>query len=423
VSSGKLPTNTSGLGTVNRGRVLNVIARSGPISRAEIARSTGLTPTASGSIVDDLIGEGFVRKSSASLTGPAARRSILVELNGNRAHVIGLHMGVAALTAVRLDLAGHVVGRYREAITQTDETALLAYMDHAFQALALKPDGVEILGVGVGMHGTVDFERGISRFAPHFGLHNWPLRQLLGQRFQMPVLVENGVRTMAWGEHQFGSARGQANCAGLNLGTGIGAGIILGGQLYRGELGVAGEIGHVIVDANGPRCVCGNYGCLEAIASGPAIVRRAAALIKQGQRSSLSTLVPDLENLTAETLGTAARQGDGLASQVLSEAAVLTGIAIANLANTLGLSFIVVGGSVTRAGEPYLTVVRNTARAKVLSYLAETVTVVPGIVENAGAMGAAALVLERFFAGAYYNPLGEAVGRPATGSAVGQAAT
>jgi glucokinase-like ROK family protein len=294
-------------------------------------------------------------------------------------------------------------------------------MEHAYQAVAPSPDGVEVLGVGVGMHGTVDFERGISRFAPHFGLHNWPLRQLLEQRFQRPVLVENGVRTMAWGEHQFGSARGQANCAGINLGTGIGAGIILGGQLYRGEVGVAGEIGHVIVDANGPRCACGNYGCLEAVASGPAIVRRAAALIKQGQRSSLSDLVPDLEHLTAEILGKAARHGDGLALQVLTEAAVLTGIAIANLANTLGLSYIVVGGSVVRAGEPYLSIVRDTARARVLSYLADTVTVVPGVVEDAGAMGAAALVLDHFFAGAHYSPLGEAMSRLAPDSAIGQA--
>lgn len=392
-----LPTNSSTLGEANRARVLGVVAKHGPISRASIARRTGLTPTAAGTIATELLQAGYLRRSQASLTGPPARRSILLELNSEYAHAIGVNVGITHITGVRIDLLGQLRARHAELIRRVEPQALLTCIEEMVHTLSAGASST-LLGVGIGLHGIVDPVTGLSRFAPHFGIRNWPIGELLQERLQIPVFVENGVRAMALGEHWFGVAKGWENFLCLAVGTGIGAAIVLNGRIYRGELGIAGEVGHTTVDVSGPRCACGNFGCLETFASGPAIARRALALIKQGRPSLIPTLVPDLDEVTAVTVGQAAHLGDSLAAQVIMEAGVYLGVAVANLANTLGLRRIVLGGGVVRVGEPLLGVVRETASQRVLGHAGVSIEIIPAALgEDAGALGAATLLLDRCF--------------------------
>jgi glucokinase len=208
----------------------------------------------------------------------------------------------------------------------------------------------EIIGVGVGAPGPLDTRSGIVLLTPNLGWVNLPLRQIIHERLGLPAMLDNDANCAVLGEWWMGAARGTKTAIGITIGTGIGGGIIIDGKLFHGASDCAGEIGHTTIDTEGRRCKCGNYGCLEAYASGPNIALRAVEELSVGAVSRLADYVGgDLKKITAQTVYQAAHDGDDLALEVVNDTAKFLGTGIANLLNIFNPEVVVVCGGVTAA--------------------------------------------------------------------------
>lgn len=250
----------------------------------------------------------------------------------------------------------------------------------------------DFLGIGVGAPGPLDREKGIVVVAPNLGWRNFPLREAITTRVGLPVTLDNDANCATVGEWWRGAARGGRNVVGLTIGTGIGGGIIIGGRIYHGASDVAGEIGHTTIDANGRSCRCGNYGCLEAYASGPAIALRAREALERDEASTLHKLVGgNLDLITAATVYDAASDGDALAQELVRDTALFLGTGVANLLNTLNPDVLVICGGVTRAGERLFVPLRAEAKRRAFRPAFEACRIVPGSLPGtAGIVGAIA---------------------------------
>jgi glucokinase len=250
----------------------------------------------------------------------------------------------------------------------------------------------DIAGVGIGAPGPLDREHGIVVIAPNLGWRNFPLRDVIAERVHLPSTLDNDANCATVGEWWQGAARGGRNVVGLTIGTGIGGGLILDGKLYHGSSDVAGEIGHTTIDSTGRYCRCGNYGCLEAYASGPAIAVRAREALERDEVSILPKMVGgNLELLTAATVYEAAKQGDALAREVVRDTAKFLGTGIANLLNIINPDVVVVAGGVTKAGEPLFEPLRAEVKRRAFQPAVAACRIVPGSLPGtAGIVGAVA---------------------------------
>lgn len=258
------------------------------------------------------------------------------------------------------------------------------------------PEQGGVAAIGLGAPGPLDFKQGILRFAPNLpGWINVPLRQLLVDAFNVPAFVGNDADVAALGEHRFGAGRGYDDLIYLTISTGVGGGMIFGGQLFTGGNGMGGEVGHMAVDPRGPVCGCGNTGCVETLASGTAIARRVRERITAGEPSLLAEMVGgDLEQLTAKEVNDAAQQGDALACSAFDEAGMYLGAAIVSLMYLLNPSLFVLGGSVTLAGDLLFDPIRKTVEARAPAvYQAQTRIVRAELGDDVGLRGALALCL------------------------------
>jgi glucokinase len=255
----------------------------------------------------------------------------------------------------------------------------------------------DFLGVGIGSPGPLDRERGLVIFTPNLGWRDFPLRDRVQDGVKLTATLDNDANCATVGEWWIGAAKGARNVVGLTIGTGIGGGLILDGKLYHGASDVAGEIGHATIDSTGRRCGCGNYGCLEAYASGPAIAERAREALAGGEASIMPSLVGgDLSKLTAATIYEAARRDDELALHVVRETARFLGTGIANLLNIFNPEVVVLAGGVTQAGEALFDPLRAEVRRRAFKPAVDACRIVPGALEgNAGVVGAVATFLHQ----------------------------
>lgn len=253
----------------------------------------------------------------------------------------------------------------------------------------------EVLGIGIGSPGPLDLERGVVLDAFNLGWKDFALRDGLSEATGLPASLDNDANCATWGEYWQGAGRGVRNLVGVTLGTGIGGGLILDGRLVHGSSASAGEIGHMTIDFTGRRCKCGNYGCLEAYASGPNIAARAREGVEAGAESTLLDLAGgDAERITAVTVYEALLQGDAFAREVMIETAKILGAGIANVVNVLNPEMVVIVGGVTRAGESLLAPVRAEVRRRAFRSAERVCRIVPGnLPETAGVIGAAGLFL------------------------------
>jgi glucokinase len=256
--------------------------------------------------------------------------------------------------------------------------------------------GAEIIGVGVGAPGPLDTKSGIVLLTPNLGWVNLPLRQIIHERLGLPAALDNDANCAVLGEWWMGAARGTKNAIGITIGTGIGGGIIVDGKLYHGASDCAGEIGHTTIDTEGRRCKCGNYGCLEAYASGPNIALRAVEELKAGAVSRLADYVGgDLRQVTAQTVYQAAHDGDGLALEVVNDTAKFLGVGIANLLNVFNPEVVVVCGGVTLAGDRLFDPLRREVARRAFKPAVSVCRIVPcELSGTAGVYGAAKVYLD-----------------------------
>jgi glucokinase len=252
--------------------------------------------------------------------------------------------------------------------------------------------GIEVAGIGVGAPGPLDTARGIVIVAPNLGWRDMPLRDRIGAGLGLTATLENDANCATLGEWWRGAAQGTRFVIGVTIGTGIGGGIVLDGKVYHGASDVAAEFGHTTIDLNGRRCKCGNYGCLEAYSSGPAIAARAVEEVQAGTPSSIPRYVAgDLTQVTAQTVYQAANDGDDLALEVVRDTARFLGAGIANLVNILNPEVVVITGGVTQAGDRLFAPLRIEVKRRAFKPAVEACRIVPGALPGtAGVYGAVA---------------------------------
>jgi glucokinase len=258
----------------------------------------------------------------------------------------------------------------------------------------------DFVGIGMGAPGPLDRERGIVVVAPNLGWRDFPLRDLVSTRLGLPVTLDNDANCATVGEWWQGAARGGRTVVGFTIGTGIGGGVIIDGSLFHGASDVAGEVGHTTIELNGRYCKCGNYGCLEAYASGPAIATRAReVLVREESASVLPSLVGgQLDLITAQTVYDAAKQGDAVAQEIVRDTARYLGAGIASLLNILNPDIVVVAGGVTAAGDTLFVPLRAEVRRRAFRPAVEAARILPAeLPGTAGVVGAVATFKAQHF--------------------------
>ncbi len=376
--------------SVNKSIILNKIRLSGSISRADIARESGITPPTVSTIVKELIHENLVVEShlGESIGG---RKPTLLQLKEDGYYVIGIDAGSNRIKGIISDLVGGIYSRAEVEIHPniTKEEFLNSLSEVVEQVL--KDYGQhkdKILGIGVAMHGIIDIETGTSLSSVNSGLINVPIKKTLEKKFDLPVIVENNSRAMTLGEYWFGNGGATKRFAVINIGRGVGSGLIVDNKLIHGAQGVNGEIGHVSISLDGERCSCGNIGCFETFVTGDAIVRRAKKSISNAP-----------EDLTAEEVYRLAKQGRKEYIQVLEETGKFIGIGIVNFIHTVNPNKIVLGGGVLKSKEFLLPSILQTISERVLidKLREETVIEVSKLGDDITILGAAALLLNELF--------------------------
>ena len=260
----------------------------------------------------------------------------------------------------------------------------------------------DFIGIGVGAPGPLDRERGIVLVAPNLGWKDFPLAARIQKRLNLPTTLDNDANCATFGEWWQGAARGGRNVVGLTPGTGIGGGLILNGALYHGSSDMAGEIGHTTIDLNGRLCKCGNYGCLEAYASAPAIATRAReVLVREEGESAITAMVGgNLDDITARIVYDAAKAGDPIASEIVKDTARYLGAGVANLLNIFNPDIVVLAGGVAEAGDALFVPLRIEVRRRAFSPAVNAMKIVPGeLPGTAGVVGAVASFKQQHLGG------------------------
>ena len=273
---------------------------------------------------------------------------------------------------------------------------VLSAIDHLLSLRNIESSKLDSISIAAA--GVIDSDRGVITTSPNLpGWCDVPLRDIVREKHGVNTFLINDASAAALGEHHFGVGKGVDNLILLTLGTGIGGGIIINGELYTGLRGSAGEIGHMTIDVNGPKCNCGNIGCLETLASGTAVAEEAIRRISQGEKSSLTEIVDgEIENITAEEVSLAAQGGDSLALEVISKAATYLGIGLVNLVNIFNPEMIIVGGGMANMGDLLLNPARQVVRERAFTLSAQAVRIVPAqLGDDAGVLGAAVFAFQQ----------------------------
>lgn len=375
----------------NRSLVLRTVFRHETISRAEIARLTKLTRTTVSAIVAELIAEGLVGEVGVG-SSRGGKSPILLSLIPDSRHLIGLDLAYHRFCGAIVNLRGQIRNMVDVPVPTSDGDRALASVFELLDKLVASTER-PLVGIGVGTPGLVDARRGLVLNAVNLNWRELPLRQLLHERYRLPVSILNDSQAAAIGEHTFGEGyRPDDSLIVVNVRHGIGAGIIINGRLFHGDGGGAGEIGHVVVVREGGLpCRCGNMGCLETVASSRAIVQRARMLAQHAQGS---TLAASPDTITLDSLAESFASGDPLARQVVLEAGRFTGLALASLVGALNIHKIIIAGDMTRFGQPLLDAVTETLSQTTLARLAQDTRVAfDRLGHSEIVLGASALIL------------------------------
>jgi glucokinase len=318
-------------------------------------------------------------------------------------YIVGVDIGGTNLVTGCVAHDGGSIAAVHSEPTRAEEGSdavvarIINLVRHAIAECKQADPGAEIIGIGVGAPGPLNTRTGVVLLTPNLGWVNMPLRDRIEEGIGLPTALDNDANCAVLGEWWMGAARGSTTAVGVTIGTGIGGGLILNGRLFHGASDCAGEIGHMTIEVNGRRCKCGNYGCLEAYASGPAIARRAIEAIESGYDTLLPGKVDGrLELITAQTVYDAAHDGDALALDVVGDTAKFLGAGVANLVNIFNPEVVVICGGVTYAGDSLFVPLRRELSRRAFKPAVEVCRVVPGELSGtAGVYGAARAFIEQ----------------------------
>lgn len=388
------------MGQINRAIILNLLRLKGPLSRADLARATKLTiPTISRQI-SELMARGLVRETHMGEV-PLGKPPVMLEIDHDSAFVIGVDITAVYIEVALVNLVGEVsrFERYVLDVDLSDVGSIVGHVTRLTRPLldSLPPD--TLLGVGVSIPGVVDIQRGevIYSAFPNWRGETVSVKRPLADALGVPIALNSRMRARALGEQFYGGAQGVRDFLWIYAGSrGLGAGIVLDGQLYGGANHGAGEIGHAVVDGVPEQAACsfcGSTHCLSALASYQAVLARAARVAAEMPGSQLAAL-PDL---TIERIRDAAEQGDAAACRVITETGQYLGRGIADLVHLLNPSRVFVGGSVAQLGPLLLTQVQQTARARVMPPYQQFSVEPSQLGRYAPVVGAATLLFQKLF--------------------------
>jgi predicted NBD/HSP70 family sugar kinase len=379
----------------NHRLVLRTLYDFGPISRAEVARSTGLTRTTVSDLVGDLLDDGIVEEVGR---GPSSggKAPILLSIIDDARQVIGLDLGEHTFTGALVNLRGDVRRVVELPVAGRNADDALATVFRLVDELLANAPATP-LGIGVGTPGLIDTRTGTIRWAVNLDWQNLPLGGLLTERYGLPVNVANDSQAAALAEYTFGAdARQRTNLVTIKVGRGIGAGLVLNGSLFQGDGFGAGEIGHVAVVDDGAACRCGRFGCLETVASSRAIADRARSLARELGTPLATTPRSISDEAAFDAVVEAFHAGDAAARTAALEAARYIGGSVAGLIGALNIGRVVIDGPVTAFGEEWIDAVGDEARRRALGLLtADTEITFGGLAPNVVVLGASALLITR----------------------------
>jgi glucokinase len=308
---------------------------------------------------------------------------------------IGVDLGGTKMAVGVVDDQPNVRWRSTEASAGLTLDELMANLEQELRkALDAHP---EVEAIGLGVPCTIDRERGLAITSVNLPIVNVPIRDLIAERLGVPTYIDNDANAAALAEHRFGVGRGTRNLVLLTIGTGIGGGLVLEGEVYRGSIGGGAELGHVVIDENGPKCQgnCPNHGCVEALASGTALGRAGALAAQTHPDSALGRALAADGEITGKTVTVAALAGDGFAVEVVGGIGRHLGVALASFANIFDPDVIVVGGGVAAAGELLLGPARREVRARALPPMNEVKVALAELGPDAGMIGAGEMARTR----------------------------
>jgi predicted NBD/HSP70 family sugar kinase len=383
--------DTSSMRSHNSRLLLELLWRAGELSRADLARESGLSRSTVSAIVADLLDAGIVSESHVA-PSQGGRPPIVLRIEEDRFCIVGVELGASHITALRIDLRGRVRAEAsREHPVEHDPAGSMALLFTLIDQVLVGSQGSALVGVGLAVPCPIDPrqpDRLSTRILPRWGEVR-PGTELF-ERYGASVLVDNDANLGAVAERWWGAGQAAADFSYVKVATGVGSGHIFGGEVYRGAYGIAGEIGHTAIDPAGPPCRCGRQGCLEAMIGSASMVRRAREQLAAGVESALRAASP----LTLGAILGAARAGDALALRIVGEAGQYLGIAVANLVNLLNPSLVVLGGPLTEAGALILEPMQRELHERALWTSIETTDVrVSALGHRAIALGAGTAVL------------------------------
>ena len=309
----------------------------------------------------------------------------------NSTEAIGVDLGGTKMLVGVLDPDAKVVWESRECSTGQSEDELVGLLAREVdEARKARPGAVS---VGLGIPATIDHSRGVAVSAVNLPIENLPIRDLASERTGLPVFVDNDANVAALAEHLYGAARGAENAVMLTIGTGIGGGLVLGGEIYRGATGAGAELGHTVIEMDGPLCQgsCPGRGCVEIFASGTALGREGREAAEREPDSALGKMLAGGREIDGRAITEAALGGDATAVGVFDLVGARLGVALASFANIFEPEVIVIGGGVIAAGDLLLEPARSELRARALRPMNRTPVVAAELGQDAGMIGAAAM--------------------------------
>lgn len=375
---------------INQSIVLDLIRKKRPISRAAIAGQTGLTKATVSSQVQELIDAHLVEELGVGVSS-GGRKPVMLTFNPRAGCAIGIELGVHTVLAVLTDLDGTVIERRAHQYSDTRVEAVIPMLIGCIQELIriapAAPYG--IVGIGLGVPGIVRHD-GTVLLAPNLGWTEVPLQGSLEKQLGIPITIDNEANVGAVGEKEYGAGQPYANQLYVSLGTGIGTGIILNHQLYRGSMGYSGEMGHTTIDVGGRKCSCGNSGCLETYASESALLRSAAAMSDAWDPVGPPKDIEQFVNLLAEEHTSA--------SKVLHEMGAYLAVGLANIIHTFNPELVVIGTRHEELQRRLEPIIREEFKRRLLAYHDDRLQLqFSALAADAAVLGAVTLAISRFF--------------------------
>jgi predicted NBD/HSP70 family sugar kinase len=390
--------------------LLQQIHQNANLSRIDLAKRTGLSAACVGGIVSRLLKKGLIVEAGENST-PQGRRPVSLSLRNDVAYFVGVDLGSYMLRVVVADMLGRPAFKFEtdSRVSEGRQSTLQRTFEAIHKALAECGVARELIkGIGMAHSGVVDGESGVILSFPRPGQmaqwRNVPLRAMLEEAFNLPATIDDSTRTMAMAEKHYGTAAALSDFLFISVSMGIAAAMFIDGKLYRGAGGLAGEFGHMTANRNGVLCSCGNYGCLETVASCAAIMDAVRSALAKGVDSRIPEMARgDLDRISIEILTEAAKENDGLAFRILQDAVLSIGIALADVVNLLNPRVVIFGGPLFRHGgslllDPLQRIIKQHALEKSAN---EAQLQISSLGSEAAALGAARLISERTLASLY----------------------